>query len=301
MGHENTDREPSPDTGLTGHPESKSSTRQQGTAALPSVPWYSLDPRQIQVGRVGRALLAVVAIFLALTSFSVKPLWRWGWRIPIYCCLQMYPVESAAGVTFPAGAWRKSKRILVYAAPDAKPKAADEAAAGLQSLVDELGLAIAVERVPIPVDALRSLKASGWNPSGGPLDFDAFAARRLDDRGGRYAEMLIIDKPFVDPSWAWGLSDYSSGVTALQEAHADHALGRHEGAHLLGYDKHDSFPLFVFGYPDEGWIPEDRNTLMMLLPKESAELSGRARDALLNFWRGMERRDRVWYFRQSYL
>jgi hypothetical protein len=73
-------------------------------------------------------------------------------------------------------------------------------------------------------------------------------------------------------------------------------LGRHEGTHLLGYDKHDDMPFYVIGYR-EHLIPSARNTLMMLMPKESSMLSPRARDALIYFWRGMEKMSGRRYFK----
>jgi hypothetical protein len=106
-----------------------------------------------------------------------------------------------------------------------------------------------------------------------------------------------VDVPFRDPSWAWGLSEFSSGLAALQQDQTNVALGRHEGAHLIGYMRHDDdAPVMIFGYR-ESWPPRGRDTLMMLLPTASDALSERAHDALINFWRGMETRDQQRYFR----
>lgn len=93
-----------------------------------------------------------------------------------------------------------------------------------------------------------------------------------------------------------GTDEFQQRRFVLNEDVSGYDLGRHEGTHLLGYDKHDDLPWYVIGYP-ESWNPQDRNTLMMLLPKPSSELSERGRDALINFWKGMETMSGRQYFK----
>ncbi|HEY3417719.1 MAG TPA: hypothetical protein VGM23_12620, partial [Armatimonadota bacterium] len=127
---------------------------------------------------------------------------------------------------------------------------------------------------------------------------DRFMELRLDDRGMRYGEMVVVAAPFTDPSWAHGISVFSTGVAVLQDNYGDVSLGRHEGAHLIGYDYHDDQPWYILGYAEDS-VPLRRDTLMMLMPTENQELSPRARDALLAFWHSLEKLQRTTFFKES--
>ncbi len=164
---------------------------------------------------------------------------------------------------------------------------------GMRSVVDELHLDLSVQLVPCPPDAASSITPATTHTGRivSHFDLNKFIARRLDDRGMQFAEMVVVDAQFTNPEWAWGLTDFSSGTSVLQQGETSTDLGRHEGTHLLGYDRHDDFPYYVFGYP-EGSLPGERNTLMMLQPKGSSILSPRAHDAVINFWRGLETKAR---------
>ncbi len=259
-------------------------------------PWYALHPRHLHFSKWTWRLLVVGLVIYFFYAYSVKPLWQFGWRTHLYCPEQFWPVKSAAGKQFHGGGWVTSRHILVYGAPGIRPYVVKQAADGMQSIVDELHLDLTVQLVPTPPDAAHSLAAATIHKSrfASQFDLDKFIAHRLDDRGMRYAEMVIVDAPFTDPSWAWGLTDFPSGTSVLQEQNTCHELGRHEGTHLLGYDRHDDFPYYVFGYP-EAFLPSQRATLMMLLPKNSEQISPRARDAVLNFWHGLETKDRHYF------
>lgn len=257
----------------------------------PRVPWYSLNPKHLRFSKFTWRFIGVAGVIILFSLVSIKPLWIWGWRSHLYCLAQLKPVTSASGKTFKSGAWAKSKRIVVYGAQGMDEGRIELAFVGMRDIVNELGLDFTVEIIPLPKDAEASIKASiVRNPNGTEsFDFDAFVERRLDDRGDRYGEMAVVDCEFADPSWAYGLTSFADGVCVLQQPMVnDDSLGRHEGTHLLGYDKHDDRPFYVFGYR-EHLIPSERNTLMMLMPKESSALSPRARDAVSNFWKGMER------------
>ena len=263
------------------------------------VPWYSLHPKNLRFSKFTWWFLAVTGMVILFFTVTIKPVWNWGWRHHLYCMAQMKPVKSASGKTFKSGAWAHAKHIVVYGAPGTDADSVESAYFGMSEMVEELGLDFKVEIVPLPKNAADSIKQSiVKNPNGTEsFDFDRFAARRLDDRGDRFAEMVVVDCEFADPSWAFGLTSFADGICVLQQSMiGNDSLGRHEGTHLLGYDKHDDMPLYILGYR-ENINPQDRNTLMMLLPKESSALSPRARDAVINFWRGMENRDGIRYFK----
>ena len=269
----------------------------QPAEPLPApAPWYAFKLSGQRFSPFTWRLLAVAAVILFFSRVSVKPLWQFAWRHHLNCFSQFFRVKSATGKWYPGGAWVREKKILVYGAPGVAKMRVSDAATGLQSMVDEIGLGITVTAVPLPDDARASLHASlKQTGDGTSFDYDAFLAHRLDDRGERFAEMVVVEEPFVDPNWAWGLTRFSEGVAVLQADKADVSLGRHEGAHLIGYDMHDDVPWYILGYP-ENLNPDNRDTLMMLLPKPSDALSARARDALLNFWRGEEEREKMTFF-----
>ncbi len=265
----------------------------------PEAPWWKLDLKSTikrPFGKFSRIMLAVASPFIVLGLFNVKPLWEFGWRTHIFCLNNLRPVRAASGKFHPGGAWIKSKRIVVYGMPgvgDAKVAAAYE---GMRSIVDEVGLDIHVERVTATPAMQASLAAATDHKQGkSSFNFRKFIARRMDDRGSRHAEMVVVNMDFTDPSWAWGLAYFPPGIAALREEVTDARLAKHEGAHLLGYDKHDDLPFFVFGY-EEAPIPWERSTLMMILPNNRNTLSPRAHAALVSFWRGKER-DGCTYFK----
>jgi hypothetical protein len=250
----------------------------------------------MKVGRTARLLVLCLCLAALPFCFSARPLWQFAWRQGLYTITSFTAEKTASGGKVAGGAWRTSKRIRVYGMPDASPRVVAEAHAGMKSLVDELGLDIAVELAEAPPDAVAAYRDAQVSPGGDAVDFDRFAALRLDQRGATYGEMVVFDGHFSDPAWAWGISSFRPGLAMLTETHSDANLGRHEGAHLIGYNKHDDFPWYVLGYREKS-SPAARDTLMMLLPTGADALSDRARDALLNFWRGLERRDNTRYFR----
>jgi len=260
------------------------------------LPWYAIDLKQQRFSKFTWRFLAVAGVVLFFCVFSIKPLWQFTWRHHLNCFSEFYSVKSATGKSYPGGAWVRSKKIIVYGAPGVSKMSVASVASGLEGLVTELGLDITIKTVPLPDDARASLQAAQKQTGDGTsFDYDAYLARRLDDRGERFGEMVVVNQTFVDPNWAWGLTRFSEGVAVLQAEKADVSLGRHEGAHLIGYDLHDDMPWYIFGYP-ENFNPQDRDTLMMLLPKKSDQLSDRARDALLNFWHGEEDREKLTFF-----
>jgi hypothetical protein len=267
----------------------------EATPPTPKVPWWKQEIKiseKRSFSKFTRWLLIITLPFILLNLFSVKPLWEVGWRTRLYCLSNLFPVRSASGAKFAAGAWMPSKRIVVYGAPGVKDDAIAEAHEGMRKITEEIGLDVTVERTSPSPEALASLQAATSETS---FDFDTFMKRRLDDRGSQYAEMVVVNRPFTDPDWAWGLAYFPPGLAVLQEGKTDINLGRHEGAHLLGYDKHDDeLPWIIFGY-QEALIPGDRDTLMMLLPKSRNTLSPRAHDAIVNFWRGAERDGRRYF------
>jgi hypothetical protein len=260
------------------------------------VPWYSLNPKHLRFSKFTQVfLLITLPALLLLKCVTIKPLWCLGWRVPLYGYAQFFPVKDSTGLFHAGGAWTRSKRIRVYAAPTLDYRDVEVTVQGLRMMADELGLDFTVVK-DAPADGLADIAACRViDKAGEPhFDFDHFMALRLAHRGDQYGEMILTDDYFVDPDWAWGLTYFPAGVSVLQSAHAGTELARHEGAHLFGYDKHDDSPWYILGYREDP-RPLHRNTLMMLNPTPSDALSPRARDALANFWRGMEDRDHVRY------
>jgi hypothetical protein len=257
------------------------------------VPWYSLNPKYLLRSKWTKGLLLVAVLAFLFVANSAKPLWTFAWRHHLYSRYAFSAQKTQSGHTVPGGTWPRSNVIHVYGMPGVHERAVSQVADGLRSLIQDFGLTLEVQKITTPPDALKSY---AYARRGDSFDFDRFEASRLELRGEQYGEMVVVDRHFTDPSWAFGLSTFAPGLAVLQASVSTSALGRHEGAHLLGYGMHDDYPFYVLGYR-EGLIPFNRNTLMMLVPTSSDQLSGRARDALLCFWQGMEARDHQKYFR----
>ncbi|MHB9022964.1 MAG: hypothetical protein ACYC7E_02150 [Armatimonadota bacterium] len=272
-------------------------TTEHTPAAPEKAPWYSLNPKHLRFSKFTWYFL-VAAVLIGLPRMvSIKPLWVYGWEHRIYGFENFYPQKAASGWSHRGGDWTQGGTILVYGMPEVDQHKIRSSAQGLQGLIDELGLALTVRVVTTEeAGAVNSLRKATEDIGGSAyFNFDRFMEQRLDERKMRFGEMIVVNIPFTDPSWAHGLSVFPTGIAALQETYAGDDLGRHEGAHLIGYNHHDDLPWYILGYAEDS-IPLRRNTLMMLMPTDSQALSPRARDALLAFWRGMEKLHRTHYF-----
>lgn len=269
----------------------------------PAVPWYlrevKLDPRYFGIGKPMRIFLAITLPLIFLHAFTFKALWCLGWQYPFYCMSDFVPVCSAKGKWLAGGEWTRSKEIRVYGGEGTSDLQVVRAATYMQELVDELGLDFTVAAMSLPDDARRSLRVATTVRDGVPrLNFNKYTALRLDDRRNEYGEMFIIGERFTDPI-AEGMTHFRAGIVAMRVTNRrPEVIVRHEGVHLLGYDKHDDYPFYILGY-DEFEIPELRVTLMMFRTSTETELSARAKDALHYFWVGMEQRHRERYFRAA--
>jgi hypothetical protein len=155
-----------------------------------------------------------------------------------------------------------------------------------------------VKLLPLPADARKDIEAATVKQGAKfRLDFQKFTALRLEHRGQQYGELLLTAAEFADDPVVQGKALCGAGVVVLRMARADNVV-RHEGAHLLGYDKHDDFPYYVFGY-QEGWMPEARSTMMMYSSTTQRDLSPRAKDALHYLWLGLEERQKMGYLKRK--
>jgi len=265
----------------------------------PKRPWYSLDPRALSHSRLVRAVL----IALLLSAFSIAPLWRFLWYHPFYSFRNFAAVTDSRGRKVEAWRWIESREIDLLQLPGTGREETGEAAAGINDLLHDVGLNFTVKILPPPEAVLSAYKASleqaTWQGQPTPcVNFDTLASRlaALRPKNGP-AYVLIVDDPIAGTPWAQGMSVFSQGLMVLEASSVNRHLSKHETAHLMGYMMHDSFPLFVFGYPWEGW-PWDRDTLMLLYGG-SDQLSPRARGALRAFWQGLEKRTGETYLSKS--
>jgi hypothetical protein len=265
-------------------------TGEQEAKTSQKPPWYSLDPRTLSRSGLVRAIL----IALVLASFSVTPLWRFLWYHRVYAFRNFVKVKDTQGRRVEAWRWIEGREIRIYQMPGISPGEVEEIAAGTRDLLGEVGLSFKVTVEPVPEKVLAAYQASLVEKSVQDqptrcISFDALAAHLIEARSGDpHADMLIVDDPIAETPWAHGMSVFSDGLVVLERSNVTRQLGKHETGHLMGYMMHDTFPLFVIGYPWEG-SPWSRDTLMVLYGS-SDQLSPRARDALYYFWRGLERR-----------
>lgn len=244
--------------------------------------------------RSARRLLVLILVAVCLPSFSVAPLWRLLWRWPVYSAGNRLAVRDTRGVKRPAWRWIEGRAIRVYVLPHLRETDAIAAAEDMRSLLQDAGLDLSVEARAMPPELLEAWRASLREKTLDGRRVTHVSFRALESRlcelrdGDPHADVFVVDVPVEECEWAQGMASFRSGLCFLQRANLNRHLARHEVCHLVGYMQHDNFPIFVLGYPWEGW-PWQRNTLMMLLGTED-RLSPRARDALHAFWRGMENR-----------
>jgi len=252
------------------------------------VSFFTLNPRKIGRSRLVRAL----AIGLCIVSFSIVPLWRLLWYFPVYGFTDFFPTRDVNGRFRAAWHWIDGKEIRIYPGPGVSMKDARTIGDGVQEMVDEIPLDFTVKALPMPPKVLKAYQDSlVVNKKSGQtiISYYRLRARLIALReGDPHADMLVVSPPMKECSWAHGMASFTNGVGVLVVDFVDFHLGKHESCHLLGYQYHDSLPLFVIGYPWEG-LPWNRDTLMVLYGGND-EISPRTRDALRYFWRGMQRR-----------
>lgn len=269
----------------------------------PSAPSAPVSPPEPPVARVRgsfwslrlpdergrRRILITIMIVMVVICFDVAPIWRLFWRWHIYSFFNCSTVKDAHGQKREAWRWVEGRSIRVYALPGIRANHAETVASGVRDLLRDAGLDFTVEVRPIPPAVLEAYNASTITRDALTfVSFRGLGSRLIELRDGDpHADVLVIDSRIEEAHWAYGMANFTSGLILARSDMSTPHLGKHEAGHLMGYMRHDSQPIFVFGYPCEGW-PWKRSTLMMLLG-DNPNLSPRARDALRCFWEGMER------------
>lgn len=268
------------------------------TTATHPLPWYSLHPRALRQSRMLRAVLIALLLF----SFSVAPLWRAAWYVPIYAYRDFLPTRDDVGHFEAAWHWIDGHEIRIYAMPGIRQRDIEETARGVQAMVDDIGLNFRVRAMPLPpaIAAAYQQSLETRRINGQPstcVRFSRLASHLISRRGGDpHADVLLVNEPLAEATFAFGMGDFTPGLSVIRGDCTSYHVAKHETGHLLGYLYHDNYPLFVFGYAGELAIPTAKQTLMMMTGDDNT-LSPRARDALHSFWRGMEARSHRRYFR----
>lgn len=262
----------------------------------PASRWSNFLSTRIRSRNILRGLLAG----LLLLSFNVAPVWRALWRWHVLAIGQFGTIKDETGAAHSAWRWAAARKIRIHALPGIKPAMVDEALNGVRAMVREIGLDLEVSAEPLPEEVAEACRRSLLKQTvNGRLEdclsFDGLAARLAAlHKNQPCATVLLVDHPIAECWWAHGMASFNQALVLLEKGTLSFHLAKHETGHLLGYNWHDSLPLFVLGYPWEDW-PWSRDTLMMLNGHNS-DLSPRARDALTGFWAGLERKlnQRFW-------
>ena len=278
------------------------------TAAQPyqcaAMPWYTLNPRSIRA----RHILPVIAIFLLCLLVNEKHVWQWDWEGGIHALYNCHAVRDSAGRSVDAWRWVEGREIRVYYPPTMRAKTARFAAYNIAQLTRELGLSLTVHALPAPARVSAAL-ARGTEQHDGvaTVNFDRFSREMLTGRDGRYAEMVFAPVQIDGSADVVGAAVFNTGVSLIDPRRATASTARHEATHLLGYHMHDTWPLIVFGYPNPSRARYqlhferdlqhgDDNPTLMTEGDGGYDLSDRAKDAVIHFWRGLERRTGQRYF-----
>jgi len=252
-------------------------------------------------GLLFRGTIWGLLIALCIFGFSVAPLWRLLWRLPVYSARNCISVKDVDGHSREAWRWVEGRTIRVSQVPGVPEGTDAKLAEGVRELLLDAGLDIQVEVKPVSQDILDAYNASliereDNGRSSRLVSMNGLSSRLIALRDGDpHADVLAVDTQIAESDWAFAMASFSTGTVLLTPSGHNARTAKHETAHLVGYMMHDSFPLFVFGYGWEGW-PGERNTLMMLL-SDSTELSPRARDAIRSFWRRLEKRTEQTFLR----
>lgn len=240
-----------------------------------------------------RVLLTVFAIVL-LCTITERHVWRWAWADGPFANYNLRTVQDANGRERASWRWVVGREIRCYTLPQGDAFRDLQYVSAIQDLVESLGLDLRVRLLAAPPRVLtaiaRSTRGARRAP---PVDFDRLCAELNATRDGGYAEVVLMPCVLDRDPEVTGFSDFTQGVAVVRADRASIRTARHEAAHLLGYHLHDNWPVFIFGYPNP-WVEEaffhtELDEGLMMPTIAGSTLSPRARDAILVFWRRLER------------
>jgi hypothetical protein len=258
------------------------------------VPWYSLHPRHIR----WRVIVITMAAFLLLTAINEKHVWRWSWEHGLHARVNCRAVNDVHGRSVEAWRWVEGREILVYVTPEVNRNTARCVARAIEDLLSELKMPLSLSVQPAPPRVLQAIERSTTGAGDAAnIDFMQLCRELVATRRGQYAEVVFAPGIIDRSPDVVGAGLFTYGVILLNAEQATPFTARHEAGHLLGYHLHDDWPIVVLGYHDlmsEKYLRQDKSHEPLMMPwNRGYALSERSREALIYFWRGLERRTAV--------
>ena len=263
-----------------------------------SVPWYSLNPRHIRLRSFAPLLIGLLLLFFV----NEKHLWQWDWQHGYHAHFNCRAVPDSNGRSVEAWRWVEGKEIRVYTTPSMRLKTTRFAAHNAQALAEEIGLGVRARAMSPPARVTAALAQSTENTATGPtVNFTRFCRAMVTNRPGHYAEIVYTTAKIDASPDVVGAAVFNYGVALIDARRSTGSTVRHETAHLLGYHLHDTWPLVILGYSNPQWAKyqeKGNENPPLMMPWDSGfDLSPRARDALIYFWRNLEQRTGERYFK----
>jgi len=225
-----------------------------------------------------------------------KAAWQKYWR-EAFCLGKVHGKDGAEYDIFDN--WISGREIRVFRMPGVDERAVKPIVLGVNDLIRELGLP----------DFLIDLRKNYFGPHESVIQQVQKATgsdRRLDAHelgyillaekyrdpafgGSPHADLIITDQHIVLGNQNWGQSEFNKGYIVMslpgeRQGSSDflRRLAKHEAGHLFGFNMHhDSED--IAGYAE----PADCN---MLWRASTSSTCDKCKDALVNFWRGIEER-----------
>ncbi|MBI4141685.1 hypothetical protein HY484_02045 [Candidatus Woesearchaeota archaeon] len=185
---------------------------------------------------------------------------------------------------FNAANWFFGRQIRIARTKDISPAVVDHVARGIDELLQDIGLSFEIvdTETPASIDeyALYAVKE-------GNIDEHVLFSLLAASKNALYADVVLTPKYLIGGTEHWGVSSFTHGASILAlPAERQHDLefiknmAKHEAVHLFGYYfHHDDYK--IEGYSE----PQDCVTYWRA---STNYLCGKCKDALKEFWRGIE-------------
>lgn len=241
--------------------------------------------------RVASALLLV----LICLCFTVRPVWEWSWRSGPNAWMNCRPVKDDRHGKHEAWRWIRGREIWVYAEDAETRSSLADVKEGVEAAVRDSGVVMKVVVMTDPPPYAGEAFSKALVTRNGELCFDywRYAKTLTRIRTGAHADVVIMNHSFASPTWAHGMAVFDYGLAVVAGMRGDSHTAKHETTHMLGYQMHDDFPLWVIGYSDEPWwcflTGRPRREGLMVLLGNDDRLRQRTLCALKAFWRKLNR------------
>lgn len=195
--------------------------------------------------------------------------------------------------------WVEGKEIRIFKMPGINKRVIPSVYTGLRDLITEVGLDFRINYFEDSSVIKQVNQATNHNGLDGDRLGEILAGEhwRIPKYGGKpHADIIIVDTPFSKNPQDWGQSQFVYGYMVLTlSGNRQNSLDfirnitKHEAGHLLGFQEHHDSSLVR----DYGKV-KDCNMNWQASTLYTCE---KCLDAIRFFWKGMEARKRMKFFK----